>query len=505
MHRIAIIGGGPSGVSLCIQLLKSIKEAKIRNNIEITVFEKSCSIGPGLPYKSNDNCYILNLPKNIMEPIPGEKNNFSTWLESVEPKFNETLFPPRHYFGKYLNHMSNKTQQEAKQMGITIKYLTKHEVINIKKIDNRSFTVHTNKGNYKANYTILSTGHMPTNKYAEFMRYENYIHDPWNNEHYANLNTKDNIAIIGSRLTSIDIAIKLKEIGHKGKIYMISRTGLLPTVLGKEIPPYELKYLNLCELNKLTDHGSKYLDKNHFIKLFWKEISAAMGQKIDISFIKKSHHEISALNWITEEVQNSKNGKRAWQQVLFALYPTTPSIWKFFSKEDQKSFLNEYYSLFITYLAAFPIENANKIKELLTSEQLEIYGGLKTIEPQGSHFLTHLETGNIIKTKYLFNATGTSYDVSILPLYKKMLKSNLIEKHPLGGIKVNTSTHQVLTKNNITNKYLFAVGELTKGDCFLTTDFGSATNHCEKVVKYIVRELHFTEATSFHYTEEQTA
>ena len=86
MHRIAIIGGGPSGVSLCIQLLKSIKEAKIRNNIEITVFEKSCSIGPGLPYKSNDNCYILNLPKNIMEPIPGEKNNFSTkgkWISHV--------------------------------------------------------------------------------------------------------------------------------------------------------------------------------------------------------------------------------------------------------------------------------------------------------------------------------------------------------------------------------------------------------------------------------------
>lgn len=68
IDRIVIIGGGPAAISLCWQLFNEIKFKKLNKTLEIIVFEKNEEIGLGLPYAKKEEAYILNLPKNIMEP-----------------------------------------------------------------------------------------------------------------------------------------------------------------------------------------------------------------------------------------------------------------------------------------------------------------------------------------------------------------------------------------------------------------------------------------------------
>ena len=49
------------------------------------------------------------------------------------------------------------------------------------------------------------------------------------------------------------------------------------------------------------------------------------------------------------------------------------------SDNDKKEFFEKYYRLWMTYLAAFPLENAEKILALLKNDQLEVKRGLKSI------------------------------------------------------------------------------------------------------------------------------
>ena len=77
-------------------------------------------IGPGLPYSIADDCYILNLPKEVMEPVEGQNGRFSNWLKSFPSCPQDTPFPPRHYFGKYLEYLANDIAQKNREGKIII-------------------------------------------------------------------------------------------------------------------------------------------------------------------------------------------------------------------------------------------------------------------------------------------------------------------------------------------------------------------------------------------------
>lgn len=162
MIKIAIVGGGPGGVSLCMQLNKQLVQTNLQKHVEIIVFEKTPHIGFGLPYSAPEDCHILNLPKEVMEPVSGERNKFARWQAEMFDYANQTSFPPRHHFGKYLESMAIRTQLEGEVDGLTISYLTENEVFDIQEQQNGTFIILAAHGSYVVHYVILSTGHMPS-------------------------------------------------------------------------------------------------------------------------------------------------------------------------------------------------------------------------------------------------------------------------------------------------------------------------------------------------------
>jgi uncharacterized NAD(P)/FAD-binding protein YdhS len=70
--KIGIIGGGAGGVSVCQKLYLHIRETVGNNNlgdtaVEITVFEKDATIGPGFAYASPCNCHTIHHPDEMMK------------------------------------------------------------------------------------------------------------------------------------------------------------------------------------------------------------------------------------------------------------------------------------------------------------------------------------------------------------------------------------------------------------------------------------------------------
>lgn len=476
---IGLVGGGPASVSLCLELKKQLKNLSL--GIEILVFEKNAHIGHGLPYALHEEAHLLNLPKEVMEPIVGESDHFVQWLNErgLNP---ETAYPSRYLFGQYLEHRAIRVQLEAEQNGLQIHYLVNNEVLEIEE-SAQGFQIKAVQGLYLVDFLVLSPGHMPSQCYQEWIGQDGYIHNPLAPDAFKAIKPQQTITLIGSRLTAIDAVLKLKRMGHRGKMTMVSRSGLLPTVLGTTIRPYTLKYLTKELLKK--EKGTLSIDE--FACLFWQEMKAIDCQS-HLKTIPRSSQDISALDWISNEIREAEEGGRSWQEFLFALYPLTPQFWPLLNDEGQYVFMTQWYSLFITYLAAFPLDNAYQIKTLLTSKQLEVLGGIQGITQENGHFVVQCDK-TPLSSSWLINATGPSYNATSLPFLKKMLSSSSVLVHPLGGLKVEQSTLRVLNGKNEVHQRLYALGELTKGINFLTTDLGCVTAQAKNVAQQLVEQL----------------
>lgn len=504
MVTIATIGGGPAAVSFCMQLCEQLKAGKIVEPIQVFVFEKNANIGHGLPYAQQKDHFILNLDKEIMEPAYGQNGTFSKWLAEQSTYNLDTKFPPRHYFGNYLENIATALQKIMKVYGVTIHYYTHQEVSNISKSDVGRIIIESNEKRYEVDYAVLCTGHMPSSTYYEFINQPNYKHNPWSDDSYLNINSNDDICIIGSRLTAIDIALNLKQRKHQGKIIMASRSGLLPAVLANEIPSYTLRYLTLNAFVHLTKGGLESLPLDKLMDLFWKEVSEAEGKLISYNSIIKSSKKVSPLEWLNQQISLAETGVKPWQQVLFAIYPIVPTLWSMLSLQDKKTFQDEYNSIYMTYLAAFPLENAYKVQEMIESNQLEVHGGLTSIQHDNDKFILNVENNHKITVKHLFNATGPGYDPTHIPLYRKMLSSRILQKHPLGGFNVNPQTLQAMNSDGIANDKLFAIGELTRGVCLATTDMSQVANQADRVATYIRQKMNEHKRPVSNNTTNQT-
>ena len=71
-----------------------------------------------------------------------------------------------------------------------------------------------------------------------------------------------------------------------------------------------------------------------------------------------------------------------------------------------------------------------------------------------------------------------------------MIKQKLVCKHPLGGIKVNYQTLQTYKPTGNPNNKIFAVGEVTRGDCLTThNNMAQVTNQAKRVSHVLIQHL----------------
>ncbi len=483
--KIAIIGGGPASVCLCLQFLKQAKESN--HHFELLIFEKNNHIGHGLPYSADNHKTILNLPKDKMSPLPNEPSLFPAWLEQHASEF-DTLFPERRWFGKYLEELAWQVQKQARTSNIDIKFLLGHEVVDIIAEQTGEYRICCAPAHYTVNQVILAIGHMPSQVYPLLRGVPGYIDEPLQ-QHLQSIPLNESVVIIGSRLTAIDTALKLQSSGHHGPLIMVSRSGLLPTVLGCDIPPYQLKYCTIERLLACTEHGIGTLSFFALKQLFLQELGEVEPLIGHLISFPQSCDDITPYQWITNEIHEAEQGARVWQQILFALYPFASQIWSLLDSSSQQLFMTQYYSLFLNYGASFPLVNAYKIKAMLAAKQLAVLGGVCDIRYHESRYELYFKKRQTLKTRYLINATGPGYNPHGVALLDSLLQRGMLSSHYLGGIQVDRDTLQVLDKAGSKNEALYALGELTKGITFFTTDLNSVAVQSQQLVKTLLSQL----------------
>lgn len=251
--RIAILGGGPSGLFLFKSLL-----ALNTKDIEIDIFEKKAQLGAGMPYSSygaNDE-HITNVSDN---EIPELVISIGEWARTVpgemlakyniDPNhFNEYRVLPRLFFGQYLSAQFDLLLAQAKSAGVVTKVHLRSQVEDvIDKPDVEETWVKVSEiGLFKFDVVVICTGHVwPLKHEGAVPGYFDAPYPP------SKLNLKLNhpVAIKGSSLTAIDAIrtiarnngafskdktgnVTYEVFAHSPdfKISMHSRSGMLPAV-----------------------------------------------------------------------------------------------------------------------------------------------------------------------------------------------------------------------------------------------------------------------------------
>lgn len=429
IKRIAILGGGPSGLFV----FKRFVEANARN-VEIEIFEKKQVLGSGMPY-SRDGAgeeHITNVSGN---EIPALETSLSDWIKTVEPetlkrfhieaeKFSDYKVLPRLLFGEYLSDQFHILERKAKGAGIAVTIHRGAMVTDIVDDTEQKLVKVVTDMKEEAglfHHVIICTGHhWPVVHEGSIKGYFDSPYPP------VKLAGKMNhpVAIRGSSLTAIDavrtiarhngefitgkdrkISFKLRDDSNGFKLVLHSRSGLLPAVrfhledshLGKDA------VLTKAEIdsNKKENDGFLSLDfvfeKNFKQPLkekdldFYKKIEQMKMEEF-VEFIMNLRESVDAFDlfkgeYIEAEKSISRKESVYWKEMLGVLSFAMNYPAKYFSAEDMLRFYKALHPLISIVIAYVPQASVEEMLALHDAGLLELVsvGDDSFVEP-GNEF-----------------------------------------------------------------------------------------------------------------------
>ncbi len=230
-RQIIIIGGGFSGASAAVQLVR-----KISDPISVTIVEPAPEIGPGLAYSTDEPAFRLNAISSAHSIDVADPAHFTRWcheqgLAESDPEAlvpNAEMFIRRRDFRRYL--VETVRSHASWPNGSTINHVrsTASDIRLAKQV----VKVALDSGReIVADMAILAVGNPPLRKpdWADGSAagHPGLILKPLR-EGLENVARNAKVLVVGAGLTALDAMASLCARGHRGQITAISRHGLRP-------------------------------------------------------------------------------------------------------------------------------------------------------------------------------------------------------------------------------------------------------------------------------------
>lgn len=479
--RVLQIGAGPSGVAVFRAMYKKLK---VSCDWLDYVIADAGRPGDGLAFGTQFNTHILNLPASIMGLDPNNPLEFVQWRSRYQSLWDDATyptdevwsdFPPRRLFGQYVSSVMGQLLNGAENAS-----LIKKRVSSISEVAGcNRFVVQYDSGESELfDKVVVCIGHLPLSPLFG-SEYTRYYPSP-----YIDNGIPDRacVGVVGSRLTAIDAVLGLKEMGHVGDVVMISRSGKLPKVIDLQRPAYEPQAFLKCLLSEPV------ASLETLIELHRREIERVASSSNEV--LKKSLSPIMDAADLRATLDGLGKGND-WQNVLLASYGIVDRLWYVLSDSDKEVFLQKYYGLWMTYLAAFPPLSARRLLAEMDQGRLSLSGGLARIEPLSYGFDLFKDDGSKMFVDYLIDGRGVGYnydDLRLDPLVGSLLQQGLVDVHPHGGLKVDRTTYEAIGKNGTPIQNFHIFGDLTKGEFLATTDVGRCVAHSSLLADAVIRK-----------------
>jgi uncharacterized NAD(P)/FAD-binding protein YdhS len=216
-----IVGGGASGVLAAAQLLF--------RGAEVTLLEPASDLGRGMAYSTKCPLHLLNVRAGNMSALPDDCQHFLRWLQSARPgQYAECSFAPRGLYGDYIRSVLDEALRTGRG---------KFRHVGARAVGARVLTgsvaVETESSDVLyGDAVILATGNTAPAGWPglspEVASSGRFFNIAWMEGAFGTSDRHAPVLLLGSGLTAVDALLALRHYGHRGKVYMVSRRGLLP-------------------------------------------------------------------------------------------------------------------------------------------------------------------------------------------------------------------------------------------------------------------------------------
>jgi len=279
-----------------------------------------------------------------------------------------------------------------------------------------------------------------------------YFRDPWSAETLEDVQDLSSILLIGSGLTSVDVALRLRLQGCRGTIHVVSRHGLLP------------------QPHKATDASPP----------FWNESSPKSTRGL--------------LRLVREQVRQGERQDIEWQSVFDSLRPLVARIWQSLPQVEKRRFLRHVRPYWEVHRHRAAPEIAQSIADQISSGKIQLHAGRITdyVESKNGVVVTYRDRkcgeSTSVLVDRVINCTGPESDCRRLenPLMSALLADGLARPDPLFlGLDVSLDG-ALIGRGGAVSQSLYAVGPARKGSLWESTAVPELREQIHKLAQHLV-------------------
>lgn len=419
-ETIAIVGAGFSGSLLAVQLL--------RRGGSVVLIERSGVFGLGLAYGTTCPQHLLNVRSGRMSAFPDDPGHFVRWLEASEPHLADPEgFAPRMVYGRYVQALLDDVAADA---GDRFRRVSA-EVTAVRADAVGATVALAGGGEVKADRAVLAIGNRPPDtpdRAFAAVAPDRYLNDPWAPGALDQVKPADEVLMIGTGLTMIDVMLALEAQGWVGRGLAMSRRGLLP-----------------------RPHDET-------------QAHAAPDPLPDASVSGR----LSAFR--------QRLTGRHWGEAMDQIRPFNQALWRAAEPAERKRFLRHLRPWWDVHRHRVATGVARAIEAMFDTGQVGVAGGkIVKVEPHGAGVMVDWRprgSTDVVHARYdrVINCTGPLMDLShsneALP--RQLFDEGVARPDPLRiGLDVD-GQGRVLDAQGRANPRLWAIGPLTRAEAWET-------------------------------------
>jgi uncharacterized NAD(P)/FAD-binding protein YdhS len=439
MQHVVIIGGGASGTLTAVQLMRCGAARELP--LAVTMIDQHGRHGRGVAYSTSNDAHLLNAMAGQMSALPADRDHLIRWANGPGrchqggrgAGVTASTFLSRRAYGRYLlDTLAEAERQAAPHARLT--RITAEAVAIRGGSPGRPVRVLLAGGSaVDADAAVLATGHLAGRLPFDVPATGRVIADPWQPGALAGLldaTGPTSAVIIGTGLTMLDLAVTITAANPRAVVHAISRHGLLPRAHPGRLGP---------------------------ARPVWLPVVSGTSAPVRLTDLTRRIRAAIAAN------------PANWHDVMCALRPLVPDLWRRMPTADQELFLRSLARYWEIHRHLVPPATASRITALRSSGRLVVHSGRVLRVGQADGGLRVLVDDGLdiaeLQADWLVNATGPGADVTHAPtpLLRDLFATGTARPDPLRlGIDAAASG-AVLDAGGARSDILFTLGPPLKG------------------------------------------
>jgi uncharacterized NAD(P)/FAD-binding protein YdhS len=499
LFRLAIIGGGPNGISTLGNLKETME--KIAAEKDIGVFLEVVILDPherpllkGPFSRHSPSIHVCNQRSFSMGWSYSHVRDFRSWLEQKHPGKDEEFLthPPRGEFGAWLEDQYFQIAESFSGFG-SIRHVTQ-AVVGLEEKANNVLLQLANGTSDEFDAVVLANSNKQT-RFPEMAGVPGFYKSAYPLNRIVDVQRDKEVAIIGSSLSAIDCANGLYHFGHQAtKIKLFSRTGLIPATLCAGID-YKPFFLNRERLEAWAN--APELSIEQVASGIRQEIQMAVTG-LDLQKWYQSFKPLPTKDFLDQQLHACRY-PQTYQSVLRMLFTEGLADKVYQNLPIEQRLILKESSLYKSYRHPMAPPTARNFKAVVDAGCL-VFAGLQTVKRSGNRFVLERKDNRGRSCTSYFDAVidATGGTDSLLdpryhcPLIKSIFATGLSAPHRAGGLEIEVPTLRLRKSNRV-----YALGQLISGSFLYVSGMDAIARTTKQVAESIAEQIFSDNRTIF--------